>query len=363
MKAELKRICELQPSYSDSNTPEMQERGAILRGPLKVAVEELRPMLAPALGRFGADFQVDASDGIGRKTELPWVRFCSKEMSPKPTEGFYCVVHFSTGGDAVHITVGCGSSRFFNGYSVVLPAPELARQTAWARSVIVQTLGTIDPFVDPPEFGATRALPISFQRATAISKRIAYEAIDATDIDGLLLEAAGRLRLVYEAQSTGRDLTPADQAQSEIAEIVSPARSGGRRQGYGLPAPARRAVEHHAMLMAQAWLRAQGYEVKDCSSNMPFDYLATRNNETIKVEVKGTTSDRADAILMTSNEVELHRLECGRTALIIVSGILLSGAGADYLTSGGEVEALIGWDIAGWSMQATTYRVTRRGSV
>ena len=117
------------------------------------------------------------------------------------------------------------------------------------------------------------------------------------------------------------------------------------------------------MLMAHKWLRAQGYTVKDCSLNMPFDYLATRNDETIKVEVKGTTSDRADAILMTSNEVELHRLECGRTALIIVCGILLSGAGGDYRTSGGEVEALIGWDIAGWSVEATTYRVTRRGLV
>jgi hypothetical protein len=71
---------------------------------------------------------------------------------------------------------------------------------------------------------------------------------------------------------------------------------------------------------------------------MPFDFLATRDSETIKVEVKGTTSDRADAILMTSNEVELHRLECGRTGLIIVSGILLSGSGSDHQTAGGEVE-------------------------
>jgi hypothetical protein len=359
MKGELKRICELQPSYSDKNTPEMQERGALLRGPLKMAIEALRPTLAPALGQFGADFHVDASDGIGRKTELPWVRFCSKEMSPRPTEGFYCVVHFSTGGDAIHVTVGCGSSRFFNGYSVVLPEAELAHQTAWARSVIVQGLGALDPFIDAPEFGAKRALPLSFQKATAISKRVGYDAIDTTDVEGLLLEAAKRLRLIYEAQSTGRDLAPADQAQSEIAEIVSPARSGARRQGYGLPAPARRAVERRAMIVAEEWLRAQGYMVKDCSANMPFDFLATRNGEAIKVEVKGTTSDRADAILMTSNEVELHKLECGQTALIIVSQILLSGSGSDYQTAGGEVEALIGWDIAGWLLEATTYRVSR----
>lgn len=360
MKNELKRICELQPSYTRKKTREMVERGALLRGPLTAALEALRPTLAAALGRFGHDFLVDASDGIGNKTELPWIRFCSEEMSPKPTEGFYCVVHFSTGGEAVHITVGCGSSRFFNGYSIVLPDPELDRQTAWARSVVVQGLGTLDPFIDPPEFGARRKLPKSFQRATAISKRVAYEDIDSTDIEGLLVEAARRLRLIYEAQSTGRDVTPADQAQSEIAEVVSPARSGGRRQGYGLPAPARRAVERRAMAVAEEWLRAEGYNVKDCSANMPFDYLATRSGEAIKVEVKGTTSDRADAILMTSNEVELHRRECGQTALFIVSKILLSGSGTDYRADGGEVEVLLGWDIAGWLLEATTYRVTRK---
>ena len=359
MKGELKRICELQPLYTAKKTPEMGERGGIVRGPLKTALEALEPILAPTLGRFGGDFHVDASDGIGNKTELPWVRFCSKEMSPKPTEGFYCVLHFSTGGDAVHVTVGCGSSRFSNGYSIVLPKPELDRQTAWARSVVVEGLGTLDPFTDPPEFGATRPLPLSFQRATAISKRVPYGEIDSTDIKGLLVDAGTRLRLVYEAQASGRDVAPADQAQAEITDVVSPARAAGRRQGYGLPPAARRAVERHAMRLAEAWLRAQDYAVKDCSASMPFDFLATRAGSTMKVEVKGTTADRADAILMTSNEVKLHRDEVGQTALIIVSKILLSGSGNDYQTNGGEVEAMVEWDIAGWLLEATTYRLTR----
>ena len=103
MKEALKRICELQPHYSSENTPEMQERGAQLRAVLKPAIEQLKPTLAEALGRFGQDFDVDASDGIGRKTELPWVRFCSKNMSPSPTEGFYSVIHFSTDGSAAHV--------------------------------------------------------------------------------------------------------------------------------------------------------------------------------------------------------------------------------------------------------------------
>ena len=213
MKHALKRVCELQPRYSAENTTEMQERGTVLRREIKPAIEALKPSLSAALGQFGDDFHVDASDGIGRKTELPWVRFCSERMSPHPTEGFYAVLHFATDGSAVHVTVGCGSSKFHNGSSKPLPDAELDAQTAWARAVVNEQLGTLEPFVDPPEFGARRPLPRSFERATAISKRVSYADIDNTDFEVLLRQAADRLRLIYEAQSIGRDVSEADQAE------------------------------------------------------------------------------------------------------------------------------------------------------
>lgn len=65
--------------------------------------------------------------------------------------------------------------------------------------------GTLDPFDDPADFGAKRPLPISFQRATAISYRIAYGDIRSVDIVGLYVQAAARLRAIYAAQAAGRD--------------------------------------------------------------------------------------------------------------------------------------------------------------
>ena len=318
------------------------------------------PILAPVMGSFGESFHVDASDGIGRKTELPWVRFCSSAMSPHPTEGFYCVLHFSTDGSALHVTVGCGSSRFFNGYTVVLPDSEIDTQTEWARTVIRERLGTLSPFTDPPEFGASRRLPKSFERATAISRRIPVDEIDSGGLDDLMREAALRLRIIYDAQAIGRDLAPADQEEIEIAAVVSPGRGSGRRQGYGLPAAARRVVELRAMELAEAWLRGGGYAVKDCSANMAYDLEASQGDTVLKVEVKGTTSDRADAILMTRNEVELHRNECGSTALIVVSKISLTSADGVYAADGGVLEAMVGWDIGEWTLEPTAYRLTRR---
>ena len=71
----LSRVLDLQPSYSSQNTPEMQERGAVLRHEIKTFLEAQSEKLSECLGLFGADFHVDVSDGIGRKTELPWARW------------------------------------------------------------------------------------------------------------------------------------------------------------------------------------------------------------------------------------------------------------------------------------------------
>lgn len=355
----LERICELQPQYSAENTPAMQERGRLVRRNLKTELAGLRPRLATALGSFGGDVLVEASDGIGRKTELPWVRFCSRDMSPNPTEGFYCVTHFSTDGSAVHVTVGCGSSRFHKGSSVPLPDHELDAQTDWARRVVIEEFGTLVPFDHLADFGAKRALPISFQRATAMSHRVAYSDIRVTDFGELFDQAARRLRPIYAAQAIGRDLTDADQRELEIASALHPLNRTSGRQGYGLPAPARRAVEKRAMDVASQFLRSNGYGVRDTSASSPFDFEATLSTTRIKVEVKGTTSDRADGILMTANEVKLHRTEKGKTALIIVSSIRLSEKDGDYSGSGGTVEWLLGWDIDEWLHEPTAFRMTR----
>src|SRR5690606_22677796 len=111
----------LQPEYRPENTPEMQRRGELVRTALAAQVRGLAPMLTPLMGEFGDDFGVDASDGIGRKTEAPWVRFYSKRMSPSPRDGFYCVIHFAADGQAYWVTVGCGSTVWNGGDLRALP--------------------------------------------------------------------------------------------------------------------------------------------------------------------------------------------------------------------------------------------------
>lgn len=355
----LDRICELQPAYSPQNTPEMQERGRLLRGDLVQEFRDLEPDLSAALRIYGNDFGVDASDGIGRKTELPWVRFYSQRMSPRPTEGFYCVLHFATDGSAYFVTVGCGSSSFLNGSFQTLPESDLARKTEWARLTVEREFGTVEPFGDAPEFGARRPLPISFQRATALAKRFPAKYGNEQEVRDAIFQAARYLATIYDAESLGKGLQPADIDELALQQSLRPlAKTGG--QGARLDAEGRRLVELQAMELAKGWLTDHGYRVTDHSANHPYDLHAEKDGTSLKVEVKGTTSEFASAILMTRNEVELHRQDKGNTGLVVVSQISLSGTGASRTAQGGQLEIFLPWDIDEWTAAPTAYRLERK---
>ena len=77
------------------------------------------------------------------------------------------------------------------------------------------------------------------------------------------------------------------------------------------------------MHLVETWLKDHGYKVNDTRANNPFDFEAAKQDEKIKVEVKGTSGNFADGTFMTRNEVELYRKEKGSTALIIATEISL----------------------------------------
>ena len=84
LKTILIDISSLQPHYSPDNTDKMQQRGHLIRNTLVDEIQSRKKILQSALGDFGMDFDVGASDGKGRKTEAPWVRSYSRSMSPSP---------------------------------------------------------------------------------------------------------------------------------------------------------------------------------------------------------------------------------------------------------------------------------------
>ena len=113
------------------------------------------------------------------------------------------------------------------------------------------------------------------------------------------------------------------------------------------------------MDIAEDWLRSEGYKPTNTAATKPYDFKATKGTETLFVEVKGTTSDSAEAVLMTHGEVALHRKHKGRTALMIVAGIRLQKDNEKLEAFGGVLEALIGWDIDEWLLKPTMFRISR----
>jgi hypothetical protein len=356
----LRKICGLQPRYSSCNTEEMQERGHLIRS---VLVGELRvrlPVLRKAFDAIFDDIAVDASDGIGLKTEAPWVRIFSRAMSPGPREGFYLVIHFAADGSAIFVTVGCGSTIWVGGALQPVSDDQLNAQTSWARSVVHQKWKTLSPFEDKIALGAKARLPRTFEKATAFANRIDLANLANVDLDLLLFRAAERLNEIYLAKLDQRDVSPGVQAAGEIAIIAKPLSNSAGRQGRGLSAKERQAVELQAMALAIHYLSAAGYESTDTSATNSFDILAKKAGEELLVEVKGTTSYLCDSVLMTKNEVNLHRTHKGSTALIIVSKIQLSREGTEPTATGGEVEALVKWDIDEWISEPVAFQVSRR---
>lgn len=337
----------------------MKERGRLIR---TVLTQELRNRLSTLQKAFDTvfdDLSVEGSDGIGRKTEAPWVRIFSATMSPNPREGFYLVIHFAADGSAVFVTVGCGSTVWSAGDLRPVSNEELQRRTSWARAVIEQRWNTLNPFQDQINLGAKAQLPKTFEKATAIARRLSIHELMDADIDQILFAAAERLSEIYLAQLDRRDVSQGDQDTDEVISIAKPLKKGAKRQGFGLSAPERRAVEQRAMTLAINYFINAGYRCKDTSATESFDLYASKGNALYKVEVKGTTSDMCDSVLMTKNEVELHRREKGATALLIVSKIQLIRNSTQPLAEGGEIEALIGWDIDAWTTDAIAFQVSR----
>jgi hypothetical protein len=82
--------------------------------------------------------------------------------------------------------------------------------------------------------------------------------------------------------------------------------------------------------------------LKSCSKNKPYDFIGKLDGKIWKIEVKGTTAEKGDVILMTANEVKLHRSESGSTVIIIVSAIKLDRSENELQATGGKVWAQIG---------------------
>lgn len=141
-----------------------------------------------------------------------------------------------------------------------------------------------------------------------------------------------------------RLIEPSGAMDVEAVLLASRPRMREPHPSYMQDAAARRAVEVRAMQVAIDHLSKVWDQVVDVSATKSFDLLCRSADETLHVEVKGTTSDGATVVL-TRNEILHARTEYPRVALYVISWIDLSLGGGKPLATGGILTRYEPWTI------------------
>jgi len=345
MREILQEIVSLQKQYSSSNTPAMQQRGHLIRD---VLPHELRTFAAPlraAMGSEGEDAEAEGSDGTGQKAWVPWARWHSTSRSPSAQVGWYVVYLFHPDASGVSLCLSHGSTQMIGNSYVQRSDAQVQGLMSWAWGVVGHSFDD-DPSVRRGIKLGRRGLSEAYERTTVFSKFYPNEAIPTDqDLTADLLRFMRPLAELYRAQVRGQEPgSPGPDviaARSEIETIANPRRRRNG-QGRGLSAELRKVVEQEAMRRACEWLKDQNFTFRDVSARECCDFRADRDGEGWVIEVKGTTGD-LKSVLLTPNEVNLHRLSFPRNALIVVFGLSLSDDG--NRASGGRLVAYCPWQL------------------
>ena len=163
-------------------------------------------------------------------------------------------------------------------------------------------------------------------------------------LQGYAFKLPGEFVSVFRELETGADLDLQRVAtENAAASIEVSSTTGG--QGFASSQEHRDTVERHSMEVATRFFEKAGFSVTDVSSNHPYDLIARRLDETVFVEVKGTSTDGRKVIL-TRNEVAHARRDGIVTVLFILHGIRIVRDSAGELRAvGGEESVLWPWDI------------------
>ena len=127
-----------------------------------------------------------------------------------------------------------------------------------------------------------------------------------------------------------------------------------KSQGFGLTPQLRRAVEKYAVNAAIDYFREAGWlNIQDVGDFASYDLTMVRDGMVHIVEVKGTTGF-GDNIILTRNEVSVHKEYYPRNALVVVSQIKILASDPPKL-DGGKVQAIQPWSLVEEWLEAMTF--------
>ena len=344
----------------------MQRRGVLIR-------KEIASSLNENFDRFKSNYEtaiedlwVQGKDGEGNKAEIPWVRLGSKEQSPSAMKGWYVVFLFAATGSNCYLSLG-HSSMIYEGdstekrYQKPLP-PELANEMMrWGREKLQLNEIKVPRLKFKMELEAKGILAEAYNRTSLCGFEYSRQNIPndeqiISDVE-FLLEMLSRIYRLQETDATipGSESPEHQEAVAAIAQAAGRDLTGPRRQGRSrLPQAHKKVIEERAVEVAMKYLKEKGFtNISDVGKTHSYDIAAKQNGVDFYIEVKGTMS-LGEKVVLTKNEVLLHREEHPNNALIVVSEIDLDRTEPPSAT-GGKILFISPWKIEDSDLEALGY--------
>lgn len=357
IREELDKVMELQADYSSLNTVAMRERGSIIKHVLPSLIGTHAEMLRSAAGITPDDFVLVGRDGIGRKSQVPWIRFASRACSPSAAVGWYVVWLFKEDGSGVYLALSHASTKNVGGDFIKRSPDEARRLLAWGRDVLGSKLWEDTRLSNEMMLGGGD-LARSYESTTVASYHYAKEDLppDSQLLDDML-SMATRLGQIYSQEPAQNRTKETSLDVISVIEVLDGITSGRNLngQGFALTHVQRRAVELRAMLLAKQHFVKEGFSVEDTSSSHPYDLIVTKDMDSRYIEVKGTTGSLGD-IVLTRNEVDHHVRSYPNNGIFIVYAIELTGGDDQPSAQGGMVFFLSPWMVEPHRLQPIAYR-------
>ena len=170
---------------------------------------------------------------------------------------------------------------------------------------------------------------------------------------------SGFLAIIYNSLSGDSGISERPVSSSTEGAAMSSDRAGvlstSGEPGRQSNTPVKLATEKHAVEMATEYLEGKGYQVEDVGAVKSYDLRATRGDEILCVEVKGSV-ERRSSVSLTYNEVQVAR-NAKHTLLIVVDQITWKHASNGGIeTFDGNLRKWWGWKADEDLLTPTEYR-------
>jgi predicted subunit of tRNA(5-methylaminomethyl-2-thiouridylate) methyltransferase len=357
IREDLHSVMRLQRDYSAELTDAMKVRGLTIRTSIPAYMGQIADDLCTQSRIPPAELLIEGGDGIGRKAQVPWVRFASRTRSPRATVGWYVVWLFEENGEGAYLALVHASTNNIAGEFVERSQQETRRLVGWAREVVAGDIANDPRLLSDISLGSGK-LAKAYERTTASAY---YYPRHLLPSDEQLLEDMTKMaRLLGHLYSGEHSQKYTKETSLEVIAAVMAVNeiTSGRAQcgqSFGLTQAQRKAVELRAMQAAVEHFTSEGFDVVDTSATEPFDLKVRRGEDTLYVEVKGTTGDLGD-IVLTKNEVEHHLNNHPKNSLFVLYRIALNKTLPMPVATGGKIHLVSPWMINSNLLQPIAYR-------